>query len=648
MRLLFITTSTTALLAANVALAQATEPFVLGTIFLGSDATTSIGIDNEDLTRTDPADLQDVFKTEPTVSVGSSLPISQKIYVNGVEENNLNVTIDGARQNNRIFHHSATTYIDPELLKAVRIDPGVAPADAGPGATAGAIAFETKDVEDLLDPGKSFGGRISLGYQDNGETLTTSLGLYGLQNGFEYLVFGKIADGENLIDGDGDEITGSKAALESGLAKLAYSLADGSRIELSYERVTDDAQRPFRADFAGVNGDFTTRTYALERENLVLSYTGAGTSAMWNPFVQVAYNSTDLLTGASRFGTYGGKSESVTAKVQNEFVLSIGTITAGVDYYADSVDIEERLTGADFAEEKATNVGVFAQARMDLSDQLRLSGGLRYDFQTFEGIDGTEYDVDGLSTNVALDYDVTDDLTLSAGASTTWGGIALSESFLFDTAGWVYPDEIDAVTSQNIYVGLNGQAGAFDFDAKVFKTEIFNARTLYDPATERFGLSPAATSDFESEGFEVGARYNWSTGFARIAYANIDSKINGLAVDSYTGRYLSTPLGETVILEVEQAFDAYDIVVGADAQITVDQDGTYLGDELGELEGYTVANAYFEYKPEDFAGLTVRGEVNNIFDEQYAERATYGQEFDEVTPLFEPGRSIGVRVTYAF
>lgn len=124
----------TATFTASIANAQATEPFVLGTIFLGSDATTTIGIENEDLTRTNPADLQDVFKTEPTISVGSSLAVSQKIYVGGVEENNLNVTIDGARQNNRIFHHTATTYIDPELLKAVRVDAGVAPADAGPGA----------------------------------------------------------------------------------------------------------------------------------------------------------------------------------------------------------------------------------------------------------------------------------------------------------------------------------------------------------------------------------------------------------------------------------------------------------------------------------------------------------------------------------
>ena len=171
MRFYSLTVSTIALLSATQALGQAEDPFVLGTIFLGSDATEAdgeIGLSNDDLTRINPTDLQDEFKSQPTIQVGSSLPVSQKIYVNGVEENNLNVTIDGARQNNRIFHHSATTYIDPELLRAVRVDPGVAPADAGPGAKAGAIAFETKDVDDLLPEGRSVGGRVSGEFQDTG------------------------------------------------------------------------------------------------------------------------------------------------------------------------------------------------------------------------------------------------------------------------------------------------------------------------------------------------------------------------------------------------------------------------------------------------------------------------------------------------
>lgn len=59
--------------------------------------------------------------------------MSQKVYVHGIEETSLAVTMDGGRQNNKVFHHNGTNLIDPGLLKAVSVDAGVAPADAGPG-----------------------------------------------------------------------------------------------------------------------------------------------------------------------------------------------------------------------------------------------------------------------------------------------------------------------------------------------------------------------------------------------------------------------------------------------------------------------------------------------------------------------------------
>lgn len=118
-----------------------------------ADRSNSIAITAADLDRRNPTTLKGVFAGEATVSVGGAQPLSQKVYVQGVEETNLAVSIDGARQNNKVFHHSGTNLIDPALLKRARVDPGVAPADAGPGALGGAIAYETVDVADVLAPG---------------------------------------------------------------------------------------------------------------------------------------------------------------------------------------------------------------------------------------------------------------------------------------------------------------------------------------------------------------------------------------------------------------------------------------------------------------------------------------------------------------
>lgn len=62
-----------------------------------------IVISSEDLKRKNPANIADVFSGEPGISVGSSLPMSQKVYVHGIEETSLAVTMDGGRQNNKVF-----------------------------------------------------------------------------------------------------------------------------------------------------------------------------------------------------------------------------------------------------------------------------------------------------------------------------------------------------------------------------------------------------------------------------------------------------------------------------------------------------------------------------------------------------------------
>lgn len=46
--------------------------------------------------------------------------------------------------------------------------------------------------------------------------------------------------------------------------------------------------------------------------------------------------------------------------------------------------------------------------------------------------------------------------------------------------------------------------------------------------------------------------------------------------------------------------------------------------------------------------LTFRVDVRNLFDEVYSSRATYGNEFGNVTPLYEPGRSFLLSTTAKF
>ena len=152
-----------------------------------ADRANSIYVSQEDLQLTNPQSLKDVFSGFASISVGGGIGAAQKVYVNSIDELNLAVTVDGVLQNNRVFHHNTTNYVDPTLLKSVRVDPGVAPADAGPGALGGSIVYETVDVGDLLLGDRSYGGFASISYDTNSNTFTEAGSAYGRYEGFELL-----------------------------------------------------------------------------------------------------------------------------------------------------------------------------------------------------------------------------------------------------------------------------------------------------------------------------------------------------------------------------------------------------------------------------------------------------------------------------
>ena len=92
--------------------------------------------------------------------------------------------------------------------------------------------------------------------------------------------------------------------------------------------------------------------------------------------------------------------------------------------------------------------------------------------------------------------------------------------------------------------------------------------------------------------------------------------------------------------ELEQETRVPGLKVGGGLDVALDYDTADAG--LQDLDGYTVVNAWAEYVPPSVPNLTIRAEVDNLFDEQYADRATYGAEFGSVTPLREPGRTISL------
>lgn len=623
-----------ALLLAPVSVSAAT---------LGWQGVATTAITAAELERKNPTDIRDVFSGEPGIRVGSSLPMSQKVYVNGVEETNLAVTIDGSRQTNRVFHHNGTTLIDPSFLRAVRVDAGVAPADAGPGALAGAIAYETKDARDFLAT-DGVGAFVKSVYDANAASLTSHLSGYGRHeavDGLVYLTYGK---GGEFSDGNGDTVQGTKVDLVSGLVKGAVEFAGGNRLQASYERVRDDAPRPFRANVGSISGrpawEPRVRDYTLDRQNAVLSYSVTAPTALWNPKIVLAHGRTEVETPiylrpvapSTTAGRMPGRGEvrSLNGKAENTFSFPLGTLTAGTDFYRDEASYDDPTYEAT---ERARNNGLYLQTRLEPVEGLRLSAGVRGDRQTFEGTTGEEWTHSGVSYNASGEIDLVPRfLTAKAGFSRGWAGIPLAETFIMNSA-WRYGDGPDPVTSENSTLGLEARYEGFTVEGRVFQTRLYDARAA------RFAAASATLAhDVKSKGFEVGVGYVWQDGFVRAKYADIDVTIDGQPADSDTGTYLATPMGRILTLGGGHTIRAWNLTVGADLEIVADYDKVPAGQQ--PLRGYEVVNAYVEYRPTLWEGLTLRADLRNLFDETYADRATYGQEFGTVTPLYQPGRTL--------
>lgn len=610
----------------------------------------SVVITQEDIERINPKDLQDVFNQETSVVVGGSQSISQKIFVLGIEDKRLAVTKDGAIQKNDLFHHTTTLLIDPSLLKAARVDPGVAPADAGPGALGGSIQFETVDVKDLLEAGKSFGGFVTVSYDTNSETFATGVSGYTMSNGFEVLGYYKYTDGENFEDGDGFEQIGTGAALKSALGKVAYEAQSGDRLEFSYEWVNDDNLRPHRPNLIVLGGTADlTRKHEIENNNFVLSYTDEKPQGWWDPKLVLAYS--EAIYRAADLGQTEvccfADIETWSGKFENKFKLAQGDVVAGIDFFdTDSWGGYIDFMGGDFRQtEKDRNLGAYAQARLDVTKEFRVSFGGRIDHQMFTGIDGTELDDAGFSGNISAEYDLNDIFTLKGGYAHVFGRIPLAEAYLnFNNYDY---SNLDTYNSDNFTVGLSADYRGFTFDVN------YSIIKMDDAIGHNSGFTSApfrSVLDIESKAFDVSLGYKWGSGFVLAKYTNTDIEGDGEVLwSNFFG--FGTNIGELISISAEHKFEGTGITIGGDIQIALEQDDVnqYWLSSFGDptptnpIPSYEVVNAYIQYELENtnFADLTLRAEVNNIFDETYSNRASSGQEYNAYyRPLNELGRSL--------
>jgi hemoglobin/transferrin/lactoferrin receptor protein len=332
--------------------------------------------------------------------------------------------------------------------------------------------------------------------------------------------------------------------------------------------------------------------------------------------------------------------KTLNGKASNTFTTDLGKFTVGTDFFNDTgKGGRNNFRGT----EKADNYGVFTQARLSWTDDLRTSFGGRVDRSKLEGHDGSTHTDAGLSGNANVEYDVTKEVMFYGGYGNTYGGYQLGEIGLFNSAATY--NNIETSRSTNYKVGAVYEANKLTLDGNWYWTHV-------DDAADLGSSDRSHNVDISARGFNITAKYDYGDGFVRGGFATNNLRVNSGYLDSRSADYYGVDTGESITFEVEHTLHDYSLTLGSTNEAMLPDD-SQKGVTGSGLDGYFVSNVYAEWLPEGVEGLNLRFDVRNLFDHNYADRSnvsiTSSSAATGQTSAFnEPGRSFILTAKYDF
>lgn len=649
--------------------AQEADPVLLDTVTLISkgheniEATGGAVVSQEDIQALQPADVSELFARESAVTVSGGAGPSKRIHIFGMEQSNLAVTVDGVPQGRTGWHHTGSNVIDPAFLKSVEVEAGAASADAGFAAAAGAVRYETVGALDLLEDGKTIGGRAGLSFGSNGRGAAATLAGYGAANGFDWFFMVTGTNGKNYKAGDGAAVPGTAPAARGALLKLGYE-ADSHRFELGFEHSRDSDDRVIKMNM-DLNHDQAVYPLKVTRDTLQLKYSTTAPTEVWDPMVRFYASKNgywrpnfvlgDLAGGASARpnGDMEMKNDTFGGEVKNTFTVGAGTISTGLDFawndyridnYGDHSAAQPRVW-----EFSTAQVGLFAQGRFEFGNGISLSTGARYDHNRLKSFDGQSFSGSGGSVNGTLAWEITEGVEVFAGASSTWLGYSLGEYGLLHARVPTFGVDpaFQPGKATNMKAGVNIGRDAWNAGLTFFDTRL-KGLPVYQTAAAINRIENGGTG--RSRGFTLNGQYRWDQGRAGLSFTKAKLTTNGAFQLADGGSLM--PIGDMASIYIDQALPQYNLKVGATLEWAgklSDPSLTAVG--FKDHASYTVVNVYAEWTPPAYRNVSVRLGVDNLFDRDYYERSSYierdlGARY--VYPLKAPGRTVTLGVNMKF
>lgn len=647
--------------------ATSEEQAQLNTLTVTAQGENVHAVSAADIEQFQARDIRDVFKLSPDINIGGGVSNAQKIYLRGIEDVNLNITIDGARQNVNLFHHQGRMNLDPDLLKSVAVEAGPGSADQGYAALGGSIAFVTKDADDFLSAGEKAGVRVKAGYADADASTSGYIAAFGKPTDeLGLLAYVKQRDSNNISAGDDETIPDTAGEQESYLLKASHNSERGHRFTVSAESHTDEGNYNNRANFpwqSNVQLLSAAMRQQHSRDSYVISHGYSDGNPMLDLKTRVYRNETAIdYLDALPMWLDEASSQSTGGDISNVFTFDgLGAthqLKLGLDYIKDET-LTVLSSGASFAEE-ADNVGLFIQDRIQFSSA-KLSLGARFDHFSTDYANGASISGEGVSPNATLEVFPAENLAVSIGYGESIRGAQLNQNL------WTIPartipglglssdfnvDGLDPERAKKWELGAKyeGQNLLTDGDqfyvgATVYSNRIENF-AKYDTTGPVINRLVNAEGDVESEGYE--ARLGWASGGLSTTLSFNHTTMRDEFGQPFGDSGLQTMrkgsnFGDKWVLNGLYQFDNANVELGYTLTHVAKLTDVAVGST--EKPGYTLHDIYVFWQPLPNEPLQLRLSVNNLTDESYAEHTTL---FINGEGTKEAGRDIRFTASYQF